>query len=713
MDLPSAAPPSGDFAEALFAPRAVALVGVSDDPLKSSSRPLPYLRKHGFPGAIYPINPQRPTVGGERAYGGFAELPGPVDHAFVLVGTERVEAAIADCAAAGVKVATILADGFAEQGPEGAVRQRRLLAVAKAGGMRLVGPNSLGVIDVTRRMALTANAALARDALLPGRLALLSQSGSLLGTFVSRGAARRIGFSKLISVGNEADLTVGEIGAAIVADPGTDAFLLFLETIRRPEELARFAALAHDAGKPILAYKLGRSAVGQELAVSHTGALVGSDLAADAFFRHHGIIRVDQFETLLEMPPLVIGRRPPDRSRASLIANQASVAGVGVVTTTGGAAAMVVDRLGLLEVPVVAPSAATRTRLASAGIAAPAGRILDLTLAGTRPTTMRAALEALLDAPEFAAIVAVVGSSAQFQPELAVGPIIDCARRDKPLAAFIVPEANATLGLLAAAGVAAFRTPEACADAIRSLMRWRAAVAAAARPPVQTIVAPPGGVLDERQSHALFERLGIACAPSIVLDADRPDVNALPFGFPVAAKILSPEITHKTDADGVTLDIATPETLARRAAAMVGALRQARPMARLSGVLVQPMVRGIAEMLLGYRDDSEVGPIVTIGMGGILAELYRDVAVRLAPVDEIEATAMVDELRGIAAIRGYRGRPAGDLAALTAAICRFSRLADFAEPRIAEAEINPLIIKPAGEGVVAVDGVVRFAAEEG
>ncbi|MBV8652602.1 MAG: acetate--CoA ligase family protein [Alphaproteobacteria bacterium] len=554
----------------------------------------------------------------------------------------------------------------------------------------------MGIVDTRHRMALTANAALARDEMLPGRLMLLSQSGSLLGTFVSRGGARSIGFASLVSVGNEADLGVGEIGAAAAGDPGIDAFLLFLETIRRPEEIARFAALAHAAGKPILAYKLGRSAIGRDLAVSHTGALVGSDAAADAFLAHHGIVRVDQFEALLELPPLLIGRRPLREEKPA----------VGVVTTTGGGAAMVVDRLGLAEVPVAEPSEATLARLAARGIHALPGRILDLTLAGTRPDVMAAALETLLEAPEFAAVIAVVGSSAQFQPELAVKPIIDCAHRAKPLAAFIAPQADTTLGLLAEAGVAAFRTPEACADGIRALLAWRAP--RAPEPLARLPAAPvgPGTVLDERLSQHLFQALGVPCAPSVVLNPDDLPPGDLPFPYPVVAKILCPDILHKSEVGGVLLDITSAEALRDKATAMVATLRDRVPEARLAGLLVQPMLRGLAEALVGFTRDAQVGPIVTVGMGGVLAELYRDVAVRLAPVSRIEAAAMIEEVRGLASIRGFRNLPRGDVAALAEAVARFSQLAALEAPRVAEAEINPLIVM--ANGVVAVDGLVRF-----
>ncbi|MEQ9136209.1 MAG: CoA-binding protein, partial [Thalassobaculum sp.] len=323
--------------QALLRPRVVAVVGASDDPKKDAARPVRFLRKHGYTGALYPVNPRRDTVLGEKSWPSLAALPACPDHVYIVVGAERVEDAVAEAAGLGVRVATILADGFAETGPEGRARQERLVERAAAGGLRLLGPNSMGVANIVDRVPFTTNAALETGTLLPGRLMALSQSGSLIGTLLSRGAARGIGFAHLVSVGNEADLDVGAIGEAAAGLPEVDAFLLFLETLRRPERLARFAAAAHAAGKPVIAYKLGRSPEAQALAVSHTGALLGSDQAADAFFRDHGILRVDQFEALLELPALLKGRRP-DAARAGRP--------VAVVTTTGGGGEMAVDRLG-------------------------------------------------------------------------------------------------------------------------------------------------------------------------------------------------------------------------------------------------------------------------------------------------------------------------------------------------------------------------------
>jgi len=690
------------LAEALFRPRAVALIGVSDDAGKTAGRPLRFLRKHGYAGPIYPINPNRSAVQGERAYANLGEVPGPVDHAYILVNTPAVEAAVAACAEAGVMVATILASGFAEAGPDGRERQRRIVEIARGKGLRLVGPNSLGVVDTGAPLALTANAAFAADALPRGRLTVLSQSGSLIGTLVSRGAVRGIGFGKLISVGNEADLSVGEIGVALADDPETDAFLLFLETIRQREAMTRFAALAHRAGKPIIAYKLGRSAVGQALAVSHTGAMVGSDAAVDAFLRHHGILRVDHLETLLEMAPLVVGRKPPARSHVR----------VGVIATTGGGAATVVDRLGVLGVEVAPPSDDTLAKLRAVNVPPQSGPIIDVTLTGARYEVMRPALDILMDAPEFALILATIGSSAQFQPELAVKPLVDCAREKKPLAVFLTPQADETLRLLASHGIAAFRTPEACADAIAAYLAWCEPVPLVNAEPrtlaraTAVLQAAAGDVLDERQSLALFDAIGVPVTPSHVLHATA-EPAALPFPFPVAAKVLSPDITHKTDAGGVALDIAGASELRERAHALVAAARNHHPTARIDGVLVQPMERGIAEVLLGYHLDAQAGPVITVGMGGTLAEIYQDYAVRVAPVSASEAAAMIEEVRGFAVLEGYRGKPPGDTAALAEAIAALSMLAALPEPAVLEAEINPLIVKPAGQGVVAVDGVVR------
>ncbi|MFL5287877.1 MAG: CoA-binding protein, partial [Rhodopila sp.] len=468
-----------DLSQALFAPRRIALIGASTDPTRLTARAQIYLRRHGFTGELFPVNPRADVVLGEKAYPTLRDVPGAIDFAYILVNTQTVEAAMRDCADRGVPVACVLADGFAETGPEGLALQQRIVACARAGRVRLLGPNSMGVINIPAATACSVNAVLEAGTLLPGRWSLVSHSGSMMGTIASRAAGRGRGFAKIVGTGNEADLTAGEIANLLVDDPETDAILLFLETIRRPDLFEQAARRAHAAGKPIVAYKLGRSEAGAKLATTHTGALAGSDAAVDAFFRAIGIVRVDQIETLLELPPLLLGRTPPIAPKRA----------VSIVTTTGGGGAMVVDRLGM------------------AGIATT--RMLDTTLAGASKDYVAKALNEARDADDADVAIAVIGSSAQFRPQEGVAGAI-AATGKNPICAFLVPQADAALRLLGDAGIAAFRTPEACADGVRAYLDWRAPRAV----PPPGDVGAPAALLDhagdEPGARAVFAALGLA-----------------------------------------------------------------------------------------------------------------------------------------------------------------------------------------------------------
>ena len=633
------------LAQALFAPRAVALIGASGDAAKNTARPQRYLRKHGYAGRIVPINPARREVLGEPAYASLAAVPGEVDHAFIMV--QDVERALEDCGAKRVPVASIYSDGFADAGEKGLQRQVELVKRARALNVRLLGPNSMGLIDAPGRLALSVNAVLEMERLPAGGVSIVSQSGTMLGTVLSRGAARGLGFAKLVSVGNEADLGVGELVELLAADADTRVILLFLETIRGAQGLAAAARMAHAAGKPVVAYKLGRSALGEALARSHTGALAGADAALDAYFRDCGILRVDMLETLVEVCPLVQARRPPNLGRPGRVA---------VVSTTGGGAATVVDRLGLRGV-----------ELAS---------MHDLTMAATQ-ASYRAMLDRLLQSPECDAVLAVVGSSAQFHPQLAVQPILEAARLQKPVAAFMTPQAEASLALCAQHGVAAFRTPEACADALAAFLSWRAPRTT----PRFSLPAPL-----PREPFELFAALGVPVAQWQLAEA--PDY-AHGIDYPVAVKLAG--AAHKTEMKGVMLGV-------QDRAALQAAVKSLRG----KPVIVQRMQSGLGEAIVGYRDDPVAGPLVLVGAGGVLAEIHRDFAVRVAPVTTEEAAAMIAEVKGFAALRGYRGLPRGDLDALARAVCSVSALA--LAPEVAEAELNPILVKE--KGVVAVDALV-------
>jgi acyl-CoA synthetase (NDP forming) len=679
--------------DALFAPESVAIVGQSNDHSKTAGRPLKYLLQMGYAGRIYPINPGRDTVLGQRAWPSLAALPEAPDHAYIVTPTDAAIEAVAECGKLGVKAATVLADGFTENGEWGDMRVARLRDICKSTGIRVVGPSSLGIVDLRTRAMLTANAAFDEPDLLSGRFFAASHSGSMIGSLLSRGKARGLGFAGLVSVGNEVDLSLGEICEATLDDPGIDGYMLFLETMRNTEALRRFALAASKRGKPIIAYKLGRSEAARELAVSHTGALAGEDDVADAFLADCGIARVTTLDGLIEGLPLMI-RVPVSATRR---------ANVGVVTTTGGGATMVVDPLSVAGVAVTQPSAETLARFKAAGIDVKPARIVDVTLAGARYDVMKAALDILTTAPEYDLILPVIGSSARFHPELAVKPIADCANATKPIAACLVPDAPDALAMLSEAGVPSFRTPEACADAVAAALRRRPPRAAP-----EKIVRPASGngrMLDEADAGTLIERFGIPRAPAVVVDVAMTRAPSLPFAYPVVVKALSAELAHKTEAGGVVLNVANGDALLAAIKQIRANVAQRRPNTRVLRVLVQPMVAGIGEALVGYRVDPDAGPLVMVAAGGILTEIYRDRSLRLAPVDLTIAKEMIGEVRAFKALAGFRGRPKGDLDALAEAIVSMSRLAE--EPSITEAEINPLIVR--SDGVVAVDALVKLA----
>ena len=595
---------------------------------------------------------------GERAWPSLDALPEVPEHAYIVAPTEAAMEAIEACGRLGVAVATVLSDGFAEAGVAGIARESRLTEIVQATGMRIVGPSSLGIVNLRNGALLTANAAFDEPGLPVGKIFGASHSGGMIGTFLSRGRACGIGFAGLVSVGNEVDLSLGEICLATLDDPDIDGYLLFLETLRHADKLRVFAGRAAAAGKPVLAYKLGRSAAARELALTHTGALAGEDDVADAFLRDCGIARVESLSALLEGLPL-LRRVPPRREQRT--------PRVAVITTTAGGAATVVDPLANRGIEVGPPSEETYARFDAAGIKVSRARLIDLTLAGTRYEVMKAALDILTTAPEFDLVVTVVGSSARFYPDLAVRPIIDSAGAVKPIAAFLVPEAPQARAELGKAGVASFYTPEACADAV--------AAALSRRPPrllpARGVLAARAGaarLLDELDAYGVLDRVGVPRAPSVALDITAAP-SALPFGYPVVVKVLSADISHKSDVGGVALGIADTAALAAAMAAMHARLPHARR------VLVQPMIPGVGEVLVGYRIDADAGPLVMLAAGGIYTEIYRDRSLRLAPVDLPTAREMIAEVRGLKALTGYRGKPAGDLAALAQAVVALSQLA--------------------------------------
>ncbi len=684
-----------ELGRALFSPRTVALVGASADAAKLASRPQRVLRKHGFTGTIVPINPGRSEINGDKAYPDIKSVPQKIDHAFIMVPAKAVPGVIDDCAAAGVKAATIFSAGFAETGEEGRLIQQRMVETARAAGVRLIGPNCLGIANITGHTVLSANAVLESQELVPGSLSLVSQSGSMMGGIVSRAQERGLGFSKMVSVGNECDVGVGEIVDCMVDDPDTKCILLFLEAFRDAPRLGAAARRAFDLGKPVIAFKLGRSAVGREIATTHTGAIAGADDVAEAFFRDHGILRVKTFEALFEAPQLVIGYRPPRGKR------------VAVFTGTGGAAAMVVDQLGLAGIEVVPPPKKVIDDMAAKGIQITDAPLTDMPMGRGDGPVYPTLIKAFYESDHCDVVVAVQGSTATQRPESVRERVLDAGRGPKPLASFLGPAANEGLLILQRGGAAGFRTPEACADAVRAYCEWRAPLqhpavdAAQAEKLDAALKTVNAETLNERTAAQVLGTLGIPFAASQVV---QNGIEAVSTGFPAVAKILSVDIPHKTEAGGVVLDIQDAAELKGAVDGMLTRIRSALPKAKLDGVLVQRMEKGIAEVIVGFRRDRDAGPLVMVGVGGILAELGGGHALRLAPVSLDTAREMINEVKAFDVLRGYRNKPKGDLEALARVVQAMSNLACAAS--VEEAEINPLLVKT--DGVVAVDALLSL-----
>ena len=374
---------------------------------------------------------------------------------------------------------------------------------------------------------------------------------------------------------------------------------------------------------------------------------------------------------------------------------------------------MVVDRLGTFGIELVPPSPTLRAKMMEFNINLGHRRVIDLTMAGTATGVYGAALEVLLREPNLDAVLAVVGSSAQFHPEVAVQPIINAPKTGMPLAVFLVPQADTSLDILQKAGIAAFRTPESCADGVRALMDWK--------PPankvrtknldaaMHLIKQTKGHILRESEAADIFAAIGVPMAPSVQLANPYAKID-LDLDFPLAAKVLSEDLPHKTEAGAVALNITDLKSLRTQAITIWESALHFNPKATLDGILIQPMIFGLAEALVGFRRDPETGPIVILSTGGVLAEIYSDAAIRLAPVNLNQAQEMIDEVQGLAPIRGYRNLPRGDLKALAECIRTVSQFAAIKEPNILEAEINPLNIAKDGYGVIAVDAFIRLAS---
>ncbi|WP_459618635.1 acetate--CoA ligase family protein [Bordetella sp. 2513F-2] len=687
--------------ERLLRPRSVAVVGASADPSKTAGRPVAYLQRHGYAGAIYPVNPRADEVGGLRCYPDIAALPEAPDVALVLLGAGRATEAVAQLAERGTAAAIVLASGYAEVGGEGAQRQEELKRAA--GAMRLLGPNTIGLVNLRDRIVLSASGALEMAELPAGNIALVSQSGGILGATLSRGAAAGIGFSALVSTSNEADLEVADFVAHFARDPHTAVIALYLETLRHPENFRQAVRQASSQGKPVVVYKVGRSEAGARAAASHTGALAGGDAMYEALFRQVGAIRAQRYADLLDIANALAARRRPAGRR------------VAILTSTGGAGTLVADSLGAagFDAPPPGPDTAQALRALHDDAQMVLDRNpIDVTLAGLQPDLLARAVATLAASDDYDAVVTVVGSSALGRPRLAADAIAACLpHTGKPLLAYVSPHAPEVLAHLNRIAVPALAAPESIGTVLHALHQAGRAPVAAPQPIPGDVPAPPAqwrGSLDEVRARALFASCGIAGPREAVVHGPEDGARyARELGQPVVVKVVSPHITHKTEAGGVALDV-PPERVAGEIQAMDRRVRERAGVAP-EGFLIQERVQDGVEIILGLRRDAALGTSLLLGFGGVTAELFRDTSLRLLPVDRDTVLEMLQALRAWPLLDGYRGRPRADVPALVEAVLRFAQLAQALGDRLVEAEINPLFVLEAGQGVRAVDAVAVLA----
>jgi acyl-CoA synthetase (NDP forming) len=692
-----------DSISRLLQPRSVAVIGASADPTKTAGRPVAYLQKHAYAGAIYPVNPRAERIGDLACYPDIASLPEVPDVGIVLLGAERAHLAVRDLAARGCAAAIVLASGYSETGEVGARRQKQL--VEAAGSMRILGPNTIGLVNLTDAIVLSATGALEMDEFPVGGVGVVSQSGGILGSLLSRAAARGIGLSKLVSTSNEVDLELADFIDHLADDPATKVIALYIETVRNATRFRAACLKAARAGKPVVAFKIGRSEAGAQAAVSHTGAMAGADRMYDALFRQVGVIRAQSFSDLLDVPAALATGRKLRGPR------------VAILTSTGGAGTLVSDDLGVAGFETPAPDAPTAEALRALQTGSESvldRNPIDVTLAGLRPDLLRGAIRVLLASPTYDALVIVVGSSGLAQPELMAGAVQDCLpETDKPVIAYVSPHAPEAGALLTRLGVPAFAAAEGCTAALGGMLRVSRFKAEAHAPDAPLIalkaVVPAGltGSLDESQAKQLFAQFGVPCAAErIVASPAEAEAAARELGGRVVLKMLSSQITHKSDVGGVAVGL-TPQTIGERLQQMAAEVH-AKAGLRPDRFLVQEMVNGGIELILGMHRDG-LGTAVMLGMGGVTAELFKDTTMRLLPTTgglaRADALSMAHELKSWPLLDGFRGRPKADVEALVDAIVAFSDMAAHLGERLVEAEINPVFVLPQGEGVRAADGI--------
>jgi acyl-CoA synthetase (NDP forming) len=681
--------------DALFRPRSVAVVGASSDPNKIGGRPLHFLLRGGFQGAIYPINPGAAEVQGVKAYPSLGAVPGELDMAIIALAAPQVAAAVRAAAAKGAKAAVVFSAGFGEEGEAGRAMQTELLATAREAGIRLLGPNSLGLFGAEQGLFATFATALDGAWPKPGGVAIVTQSGALGSYAFALAEARGLGFSHFVATGNEGDVEVADAIAWLARDPATRVICTAMEAAKDGRRLMAAIAAARAAGKAVIAMKVGATEAGAAAAASHTGSLAGSDAAYDAAFRQSGAVRVRSIEQMIDAAYAAAGAQPIAEGR------------VAVVTTSGGVGVLLADAAseGGLSLPHLGDEAqrAIKAVVPLAGGANPVDSSAQIVGDLSKYAGL---LEAVLGSARFDAVLgylAHVGRNPAHMGRLR-GPLAALRARHPDVAFVLCMLADAELraGLLAE-GFLVFEDPTRAMGAVALLKRLGEPLPAL--PALPTPKPLPPGPFDELAATTLLAEAGLPMLPMRAAATAEEAVQAADaLGYPVVVKVLSADIAHKSDVGGVALKLADAAAVRAAFDRVTGNARAAKPAARIEGVVVAPMAKPGVEAIIGTSLDPAFGPMVMVGSGGVLVEVFRDVALRVAPVDLPTARAMIAETRLGVLLKGVRGAKAADAEALAQAIVALSHFAAVAGDGLQSVEINPVFVTP--DGAAGVDALI-------
>ena len=695
--------------DTFFSPGSIAIIGASRDDKKIPGLLLTFLRRNGFAGEIVPVHPAYDSIGDLGCFASVAAIGKPVDLAIVIIPARAVLGALQECAAAGVKNAIVISSGFAEEGGESAGMQAEIAELAKRTGMRISGPNAEGYYNEPQRIAATFSPTVdvrpdaPRLLASQRRVGIVAQSGGIGFAIYNRAKAMGVAVSKVISTGNESDLAAGEFLDYLVQDDATDVILMFIEGIRDPQMFAAAARRAAETGKPVIVIKVGRSGAGERAAASHTASMAGWTAAYDAVFAKYGFVVCNDLDEAVAIAAAFAAAPLPRGDR------------VAVVTVSGGAGAWVADALAGegLQIPELAASMQEKVRALIPSYGS-ARNPVDITAQAVHSGGLQKVIELLEQSSDIDAIVVVVSLASETRiPVKAdeIKPLIDAQRKPILFFTYTLPSQFARTEL-AASGIVAFSGITSLGRAVSQLVkRSRYALAPQVEAHPSRLETPVPARLSEHESKALLRNAGID-VPQEILVRDKAALAAAlsTTGFPVAMKIQSRDIPHKSEAGGVQVNIRDADEAAVAYDALIGNARRFNSAAGIQGVLVGPMAGQGVEMIIGTINDPTFGPIIMTGLGGIATELFRDVVYRPAPVSEAEAAAMVAELKSAALLDGFRGAVKADKDALTKLIARISLLAAELKDSVSEIEINPARVHEEGKGVTIVDALIAGKA---